>query len=117
MSHCDHSHTTKDDYTSDGKLTSSAHHTTTKTTTSGLASEPPPPPPTTTASSEDHNSSSSSEQFTIAADLTLYANPLRCLRKTARAIPEQLQTSGPDMVAADLVKYGSPLDDKRPGNN
>ena len=50
-------------------------------------------------------------EFTIAADLTLYANPLRCLQKTAKP-PIHHATSGPDMIAADLVKYGSPLDDK-----
>ena len=49
-------------------------------------------------------------EFTIAADLTLYANPLRCLKKTAKPPVPQV-TFGPDMIAADLVKYGSPLDD------
>ncbi|KAK7091649.1 hypothetical protein V1264_009306 [Littorina saxatilis] len=48
-------------------------------------------------------------EFTVAADLTLYANPLRCLRKTAKP-PKQHPETGPDMIAADLVKYGSPLD-------
>lgn len=61
------------------------------------------------------------EEFMIAADLTLYANPLRCLVKKSTPtqnmandkalVVTQAKDSG-DIIAADLTKYGSPLDDK-----
>uniref|UniRef100_A0A0B7BWF9 Uncharacterized protein n=1 Tax=Arion vulgaris TaxID=1028688 RepID=A0A0B7BWF9_9EUPU len=61
------------------------------------------------------------EEFQIAADLTLYANPLRCLAKKSpsRHIPEtderqknEEQDEKREIIAADLTKYGSPFDDK-----
>uniref|UniRef100_A0A0B6ZMP6 Uncharacterized protein n=2 Tax=Arion vulgaris TaxID=1028688 RepID=A0A0B6ZMP6_9EUPU len=61
------------------------------------------------------------DEFQIAADLTLYANPLRCLSKRTAPKPnleneskrkeEKPEDTG-DIIAADLTKYGSPLDDK-----
>lgn len=52
-------------------------------------------------------------EFTIAADLTLYANPLRCLNASKPPKPaEKVAAESGEIIAADLVKYGSPLDDK-----
>lgn len=54
-------------------------------------------------------------EFMIAADLTLYANPLRCLQQrtpNVRQEPATDHNNADEMIAADLVKYGSPLDDR-----
>jgi hypothetical protein len=62
------------------------------------------------------------EEFLIAADLTLYANPMRCLQMGLSKTPpgqshgeqsrKKAEDNG-DIIAADLNKYGSPLDDLR----
>ncbi|XP_059139233.1 uncharacterized protein LOC131927541 [Physella acuta] len=63
------------------------------------------------------------DEFQIAADLTLYANPLRCLhthhKKTEthsgnsshKTETEEAAEQAGDIIAADLTMYGSPLDD------
>ena len=69
--------------------------------------------------------SSEEEEFQIAADLTLYANPLRILtagkKTSAQASSSQEKPSetnkekqhgGKEIIAADLTKYGCPIDDK-----
>ncbi|GFS20975.1 hypothetical protein ElyMa_006912100 [Elysia marginata] len=76
-------------------------------------------------SSQSKSSSAEELEFQIAADLTLYANPLRCLtagkkssadtaqEKPAHAHKEKThKEGGEEIIAADLTKYGSPLDDK-----
>lgn len=62
-------------------------------------------------------------EFQIAADLTLYANPLRVLSKkpatnhTPEAVKKNAKQESSEekdeLIAADLTKYGSPLDDKK----
>ena len=79
------------------------------------------------ASSQPKPSAAEELEFEIAADLTLYANPLRCLTagkkssQSANTAEEKSSESakesphkegGKDIIAADLTKYGSPLDDK-----
>ncbi|GFO12085.1 hypothetical protein PoB_003859000 [Plakobranchus ocellatus] len=85
---------------------------------------------TTPASSQPKPAAEEELEFQIAADLTLYANPLRCLsvgkkssesekNTTSHSAPkkapqseDEKETSGGEIIAADLTKYGSPLDDK-----
>nr|KAI8732563.1 hypothetical protein BgiMline_029288 [Biomphalaria glabrata] len=66
------------------------------------------------------------DEFQIAADLTLYANPLRCLHHKkvdcglkdgnsqqgqGKSLTEEAAEEAGDIIAADLTMYGSPLDD------
>ncbi|KAL8596995.1 hypothetical protein ACOMHN_050094 [Nucella lapillus] len=90
----------------------------TQPTTVGQGPQPKAQKSTHTTPSTNSKTSSKGDdsladcEFAIAADLTLYANPLRCLRKTAKPAVLHDPSSGPtEMIAADLVKYGSPLDD------
>ncbi|XP_076456463.1 uncharacterized protein LOC143290824 isoform X1 [Babylonia areolata] len=82
-------------------------------------SDPPSESPNPSNQGKNSSKNSSSKgtaeedcEFTIAADLTLYANPLRCLQKTARPASQHPAAGATEMIATDLVKYGSPLDDK-----
>ncbi|CAL1535823.1 unnamed protein product, partial [Lymnaea stagnalis] len=77
--------------------------------------------PTTTKTQE------ADAEFQIAADLTLYANPLRCLHHKksdhgtgsshenhghhGKTKTEEDAEEAGDIIAADLTMYGSPLDD------
>ena len=54
----------------------------------------------------------SQEEFLIAADMNLYANPLRVLKKADGQLTAKYETgASEDIIAVDLNKYGSPLDD------
>ncbi|XP_076456464.1 uncharacterized protein LOC143290824 isoform X2 [Babylonia areolata] len=90
-----------------------------KQQTSTGPSDPPSESPNPSNQGKNSSKNSSSKgtaeedcEFTIAADLTLYANPLRCLQKTARPASQHPAAGATEMIATDLVKYGSPLDDK-----